>query len=291
VKPYALAVLLAAAAAPAAALAQHSDPAGPHYPSAHPGPRGDLGVVAVNALLGGLTAGTLQKARGGSFQDGFTRGLAGGAVGYAGKRVAVQHFPGAGLAGRELAAVGSSVVRNAAEGRPSFERLTLPFTIVRVEVRTGERRGVRARLDMHAAFWTAYGFADPNLELDAGATLSAGAAVFRTSGRELVLYGHRVTGLALPGTILLGDWPGRSREGYDRLLAHERVHILQQDQLFLYWDEALQRAIAPRVPGVAWAHRFADVDVAFVSLVGIGTLLLPYAQRPWEAEAIFLAGR
>lgn len=77
-------------------------------------------------MLGGLTAGIVQRLRGGSFSDGFARGAVGGAVAYAGRRIAAERFDGAGLLGRQVGAVGASVVRNASERRPSLERLFFP---------------------------------------------------------------------------------------------------------------------------------------------------------------------
>jgi hypothetical protein len=50
-------------------LAQDPVPPGP-YPRA----AGEVAVLAVNALFSGLGAGLVQKAKGGSFPDGFTRG-------------------------------------------------------------------------------------------------------------------------------------------------------------------------------------------------------------------------
>lgn len=278
--------LLLATLAPWPAAAQHDHT---HPPAARGADwTGHAAAVGANALLGGLTAGGLQKLRGGSFQDGFTRGLLGGAVVYAGKRMAAERFDGAGLLGREIAAVGASAVRNAGEGRPALERITLPLGAVRLEVRTGAQSGVGARLDAHAAFWTLYGVLDPQLSFDAGASLSSGAAVFRAPDQRLHLAGQAGLGMAFPGTIFLGhihpDPSGRMPETF----AHERVHVIQYDQGFLYWDEPLQRAVAPRLPGVRTIYSVADLDLVFSGVAVLGALLLPYPHRPWEAEALLL---
>jgi hypothetical protein len=279
-------VLVLATLAPSLAAAQHDHT---HPPSSRGADwTGHAAAAGANALLGGLTAGGLQKLRGGSFQDGFTRGLLGGAVVYAGKRVAAERFDGAGLLGREIAAVGASAVRNAGEGRPTLERITLPLGAVRVDVRTGAHSGVGARLDAHAALWTLYGVLDPQLSFDAGASLSSGAAVFRAPDPRLHLAGQAGLGMAFPGTIFLGhihpDPSGRMPETF----AHERIHVIQYDQVFLFWDEPLQRAVAPRLPGVRTIHSVADLDVVFTGVAVLGALLLPYPHRPWEAEAILL---
>src|SRR5690606_17462320 len=70
----------------------------------------DLGSMAlafgVNVVLGGLVAGVLHGARGGDFRDAVVKGVTGGALSFAGKRLAVEPFFGAGLLGREVSAVG-----------------------------------------------------------------------------------------------------------------------------------------------------------------------------------------
>src|SRR5688572_16046106 len=82
---------------------------------------GDVTFLGANALTSGLSAGLLQRLRGGSFRDGLARGALGGSVKYAGMRVSAQRFDGAGLLGRHVAATGTSMVRNASDARPTFD--------------------------------------------------------------------------------------------------------------------------------------------------------------------------
>ncbi len=87
---------------------------------------GEFAILSGNAVLSGVTAGVVQKLRGGSFRDGFVRGLTGGGVIYLGKRVAAERFSGAGLLGREVASLGTSMVRNASEGYGLLDDVVLP---------------------------------------------------------------------------------------------------------------------------------------------------------------------
>ena len=82
---------------------------------------GELAFLSGNAALGGLTAALIRELRGGSFWEAFLDGALGGAVVY-----------GAGLAGREVAAVGTSIVRNASDGRGTLEQLVLPIGVARL---------------------------------------------------------------------------------------------------------------------------------------------------------------
>lgn len=84
---------------------------------------GEVTFASANALLAGLSAGLLQVIRKGSFKHGFATGALGGAVVYTGRRLAVEDFWGAGLMGRQISAVGSSLTRNAGDGEPVFSRI------------------------------------------------------------------------------------------------------------------------------------------------------------------------
>lgn len=94
----------------------------------------ELVTAGINALLGGATAAGMRLIRGESASESwsaFWTGTLGGGVTYAGKRVAVERFGGAGFLGRELATVGGSMVRNASAGRGVLEELVLPVGPVR----------------------------------------------------------------------------------------------------------------------------------------------------------------
>lgn len=286
----ALAAVLAASM-PAAAAAQCGEGGLDPCPVDAPRWVGELTSLSANALLGGVTAGVIRWVRGGEFADGFAAGALGGVVVYGGKRIAAERFDGAGLLGREVAAVGASMSRNAADDMGLLERLVLPLGPVRIEVRPGEASPVRARLDALAAIWTAYGVVERELTLDWGQSFSAGSPVFRTAGKVLRTGGDTLhaAGLARSGVIIVADVPAYGEVFLDRALAHERVHIIQGDQLFLLWTDPLEEVLMRTVPTTNAFGRYVDVGVSTDVLRLFAGLFPDHAGRPWELESTFLA--
>jgi hypothetical protein len=252
---------------------------------------GELAVLGANAIVGGVTAGLAQRRVGGSFRDGFTRGFLGGTVVYGGKRVASERFPGAGLLGREVAAVGNSMVHNAAENRGTFDRLVLPVWIGRLYVDRDGAGGVRVtpRLDLMATFWTVHGVFEEELRFDAGRTLSAGTPVFMTDNRHIVVGGDDAGGVTAAGVLYLSDVPAFGEFRGPRLFAHERIHALQMDQIFLTWTRPLERALLATLPGGDRLSRYVDINLSTEFLFGLTLLFPEHGDRPWEIEAIYLA--
>lgn len=278
---------------PVAAAAQRSVSSTPQppppLPEARPGWTGQASTLALNALLGGVAGGVQRRLGGGRFADGFAAGALGGGVVYAGKRIAVERGDGAGLLGREVAAVGASMVRNAGAGRAPLERVLLPVGPLNVYVEPRSSAPVRARVNAQALAWTVYAVARPELEWDAGASLSAGAAVFRAPGHLFRGDDRGATGLGMPGTLFVAEPPGLPRAVFERTSAHERVHVLQMDQAFLFVGEPVDEWMAGQLPVLRGVRRYVDLNVVGAA----GSLLLsrvkPYEDRPWEVEAAFLA--
>jgi hypothetical protein len=276
--PLALALGLAALARPA------------HTQSGQTPPwTGEFAVFSGNVLLGGIAAGVAQKARGGSFSDGFTRGAGAGAGIYAGKRIAAARWTGAGLVGRQVASVGSSVVYNAGQGRPSFEQIALPLGPVRFYVRPrGGGPRVHARVDAVALATLTYAATRPELEWDEGRTLSSGGAVFRAPRHTFSGNGESAHGLSLSGAVLLGAVLPTGDD--DGLFAHERVHTLQTDQLFLAIGRPLQDWVSGRSTAARKISRWMDVDFAVPLLELITLGVEEHDHRPWELESYQLSG-
>lgn len=291
------AVLLPALLLPAAAHAQVRPPTSVPCPQCIEVPSwvGQFTILSGNAVLGGLTAGIRQELRGGSFKDGFTRGFLGGAVVYAGKRIAIQNFDGAGFLGREVGAVGASMVRNASENLPLLSRLSLSAGPVRVLVDRREgRREVRPTLDVIALMTTSYAVAEPQLDLDWGKTLSAGAPVFTV--QEKLMRGpfddFETTGQELATTIFLSEIDLFGPEYARRVFAHERVHVIQGDFYSRVWADPLGEWLLEKVPGGERVERFLDIDTGdiMIGLLEIAAFK-SYEGRPWELEAEWLARR
>ena len=251
---------------------------------------GEFTSLSANALLGGVTAGVLQRIRGGSFPRAFVRGALGGSAVYAGKRIAAERFAGAGLLGREAAAVGLSIVRNAADAVPVLDRLVLPAGPVRLYVRPGAR-AVHAKLDALAFGWMLYGIAEPELSFDWSESLSAGAPVFFTDGTVIRTGADsaHAAGITESGVILVAGVPAFGPSFRARSLAHERVHVLQGDQVFAQWTDPLEDALLPGLPYGRTFDRYVDVGLSTGVLQLLGVLFPDYENRPWELEARFFA--
>jgi hypothetical protein len=257
----------------------------PYWPCGEPGPPEQMSReasyaidVGANVLIGGLTGGVAQRWNGGSFWRGFSRGAAGGGLVFAGKQVTAARFTGAGVAGRQLAAVGSSVVNNAAAGRPALSRLVLPVGPVRVYAEPAAGRA-HAKLDLAGAAAVAWGATRPGARLDLSSTLSSGAPVFRVS-RE---WGHRAAHLA--GVVLVSE----SERQFSKALAHERVHVAQYDFASVVVGEPAESWIASEVPPLQRLYRYVDFGSAVVLLSGLNRVV-PDQDKPWENEAHLLAG-
>jgi hypothetical protein len=253
---------------------------------------GHLTVLGINAALGGLTAGIRQELRGGSFWRGFAAGAAGGGAIYAGKWVSAEPFWGAGLAGRQVAAVGASVVRNASEGRAPLEQLMLPVGPVRFYVDRGSGWSTRAKLDLLGAGVLAYQAFSADSRFDGAATVSAGTPVFVTEvARRPGWHGNNTAGVILlreDDSGVLIDLAGR--EGVvERVFAHERIHLLQYDQAVHTLGAPFEAWLLRRVPGGGWISRNLDVGLIIVPLLLLHEVI-PYHDRPWEREADFFSG-
>lgn len=251
----------------------------------------ETSALGLNALLGGLTAGLTQEIRGGSFSDGFTRGAMGGAVMYGGKRIGVEGFPGAGLLGRQVAAMGISAVRNASDGVGSLERVVLPIGPVRLYLRPGSAEPVRARVDLVTTAAILYAAGVDELEMDAAASLSAGAPVFVVENaliRDLADDTLGASGRTRAGAMYLSRIYGLD---FEEDFAHERVHVVQNDFIFLAWTDPAEDALLRAVPGGRLLSRYADLNLSPLVTTGLARAFKNYHDRPWEVEARFLAER
>lgn len=251
----------------------------------------ETSALGLNALLGGLTAGVTQEIRGGSFTDGFARGALGGAVMYGGKRIAVERFSGAGLLGRQVAAMGISAVRNASDGVGSLERIVLPIGPVRVYLRPGAAEPVRARLDLVTTAAILYAAGVDELELDGGASLSAGAPVFVAQNvliRDLADDTLGASGRTRAGAMYLSRIFGLD---FEQDFAHERVHVVQNDFIFLAWTDPAEDRVLRMVPGGRLLSRYADLNLSPLVTTTLSRAFKNYHDRPWEVEARFLAER
>lgn len=227
-----------------------------------------------NALVGGVTAGLVAGVRGDPLVPALVAGAGGGALIYAGKRIAVDMSPGAGFLGRQVASVGGSMVGNAVAGRGGLDRVAFAFGPVRAYIGS-EVAGVDWRLDVPAAAAAAWGLAR-GASLDVAESLSSGAVVLRGDGE-----------FALPGTIF---YRSARPERVSYVLAHEKVHILQYDQSFLSWGDPIEGWLARRYPSLRGPLGYLDFNLAPLALAAVLGFYVweDHDDQWWEREAIYL---
>lgn len=244
-------------------------------------------VLGANVLLSGLTAGALQELRGGSFRDGFRRGALGGGVTYLGKRVAAQRWWGAGLLGRATGSAGASVVRNAGAGEPSLSEVVLPLGPARLYLQPQRGPSARLQVDPVGVVVLALAATDRELGFDAGASLSAGAPVFRARTHS---DGRTWTGRQTAGVIRTRPFDGSAEERrrFADVLTHERIHVLQYDQSYLLWGAPLEQRVLSALPAGEAVGRWLDLPLE-LSAWWLLHRVVPYRRRPWEAEAFVLS--
>jgi hypothetical protein len=243
----------------------------------------DVRLMAANAAIGGATVGVRQWMRGRPVWPAVRGGLAGGALAYAGKRMAVERWRGAGFAGREVAAVGHSIVRNASEERPLLSRLMLPIGPLNLYVRPDSRTWLRARIDAPSVV-AALLLGVTGNQLDGRASLSAGALVFRMRTVPMRdVAGDCVPGATFGSVIALSDVDGLATDSRNPIWAHERVHVLQYDQLFTTMGDPVEQWIARRSEGFGRFKRWADFNLSGVVALAPTVMFEDYT--PWEQEA------
>lgn len=249
---------------------------------------GQFTTASANVLLSGGAAGIIQELRGGSFRDGFTRGALGGAVIYAAKRVVVEDFFGAGLIGRQIGGIGNSIVRNASDGIGTLDRVVLPVGIARVYWQRRAPQRWRAKLDAVAAGWTIYGVLEDELQFELDESISAGTPVFRTNAKVISLGDSHAGGIVQAGVIFRSDVRAWGQVFLRRALAHERVHVLQMDQIFLTWNDPYDDVVLRKLPGGRALDKWVDVNLSTELLRLLAIPIDRHADRPWELEAIYL---
>ena len=243
-------------------------------------------MLAINVLIGGLSAGAGNAAAGRSFWTGFVKGSGGGAVVFAGKRVIAEKGAIASWAGRLIAAAGSSQVRNAGAGRRMMEELVFPVGLARLYVTTKDRTRFAAKLDLTAAIGTIAMSQRPGASFDPAASVTHGAIIFTSPWLEndapaaLRLGVIRVFDIPLP---VEGEPVVKSA-----VIAHELVHAAQYDFISIAWSEPLEKWALSRNRAGKVVHRYVDFSALTYLWTGMHALL-PADRRPWEREAISLA--
>jgi hypothetical protein len=241
--------------------------------------------LAVNGALGGFSAAMFALARGKNPWRAALMGFGGGVAMGAGKQVAGRRFDGAGLVGRQLAALGTSVVRSASDDTTV---LIVPLGPMTLEVRPSAVDRVRPRVNLVGTATVLYYVIRDDTRIDVRASLSAGAPVFRFPTETVTTRDGIIFGRMDFGTIVLGATPTVLDAQRRMTLPHEAIHVVQYDFL----DQALslppERAIL-RTLGLGDGFlRHVDVGAISVMLAGVLQMHMDYEDRPWEREAVML---
>lgn len=233
----------------------------------------DLGVAGANIVAGGVTAALTAAIRGHDLPEAFLKGAAGGGAVFVGKRVAVERFAGAGLLGREIAGLGSSMAANAGAGRSWLDEVWLPLGPAWIQVRPKARFRTRVNLsDVGTIVWAA---TRSELHFDLERSISNGSTVFMAPRHRIESGSSPVGGLVLGGVVLLGNSAG----DVEIIQRHENVHVIQHDYLLHSMVRPLERWGWARI-----TRRNIPVDLSLVPLLGYPKFLHSLHER--EAEVL-----
>lgn len=235
----------------------------------------DFGIVAANVLIGGATAAVSAWLGDRDVGDAFMGGALGGGVGFLGKRVAAEDFGGAGLAGRQIGAVGANIVSNVGRGLGWLEEIWLPVGPVWIQTRRDP--GWRARIDLPEVAVVAWALSRSELQFDAGASLRNGALFFRAPDHRMIGNGKAIAGFAATGVVFVGH----SSLDEAEIRAHEMTHVIQQDFVLHSWSRPLEAA--------GWrllSDRVIPIDLGVARLL----MVMPF-QAITEGEAELMEGR
>lgn len=285
------AAALAATMPLAEAMAQRLPPPPPEPPPAPPEQITPLSTqervahLAINGALGGFSAAMYALARGKNPWRAAYKGFGGGVTMGVGKQVAGRRFDGGGLIGRQLAAVGTSLVRSASEDTTV---LLVPVGPMTLEVRPGAVDRVRPRVNLVSTATVLYYVIRSDTRIDMRATLSAGAPVFRFPTETVTTRDGIIFGRMDFGTILLGSPPSVLDEQRRMTLPHESIHILQYDFLDQALTLPVERAILRKLGVGPGFLRHVDLGATSVLLAGVLQMHMDYDDRPWEREAVLL---
>ena len=247
-------------------------------------------LAAGNIGIGALTSGLSRLLVGKPPTRAAAYGAVGGALSYGGKAVVARNSGIANLLGRQLSAVGSSLVANASAARSPASHIALPWGPFRLHVEDLHIRKSRIKLDLASTVALIDAIGDRDLDFRAGMSLSHGVPIFKVdwaknSGR---LGGSHLAGVVRyrPKTRFLEMEAGKVRS----VIGHELVHALQRDFAFNVWAAPLEDYVFARMPGGKVIGRYVDIglDVPMWSVLNVVT---SYDARPWEREAVTLEKR
>lgn len=243
--------------------------------------------MAINVAIGAATSATWSALRGRGFSAGIRDGIAGGAVIAIGKQVAASPFEGSGFFGREMAAIGVSLITSAGREHVTF---SLPIGPGAIRLTKGEAPDWR--INAVNAIATVVDLTQRATHADVELSLSSGTFVFR-SKRPTFHSGSGETNYDILGTeylsnIMLSKDAFTPSKRFPNVLYHENVHVLQEDFLDQAIANPIEDAILSRTRIGRRIVRHIDIGLLASQLKFIADYSVPYASRPWEREAYAL---
>ena len=253
--------------------------------------------VAINGAIGAVRAAWDARRAHRPLVPAAGLGFVGGGAVSVGKQMAGANHGASPFAGRLVAAAGNSLTLSAGTGQPLVAFAAGPLLVARVKTQSDSAQSARwewrARLNLVQLAYLTYFATSGEYRFDAGASARVGAPVLRKrSGLApgLAKDGGGSLGFVRLGTVLLADKSWFQYESEAVLLAHETVHILQEDQFNLLLALPAERALMKPVAGAGWFSRHIDVGVVAPVVVTGLEVATAYQRRPWEQEAVRLSG-
>ena len=248
----------------------------------------ELQIATVNVAIGAVTAGVWRAVTHRPILPGAARGAVAGAAIFAGRRIITNAQPAYWWIGREIAAIASSEIANAAQDRPILERAILPIGPIRIHIDRAASRKIQPRFDIVSAIVAGVVATRDGNSFALNESLATGTLAFLSPETSDEL-GQSVAGvMTISDLIPDGSFPGLQSKR--RVMSHELIHTTQQDFVFNAWSDAAQNAIASKNPLMRSLTRYVDFNLTLPVQV-IANSLIEYQNRPWEKEAKKLAQR
>jgi len=241
-----------------------------------------LVAAGINAAVGGLTAGAWQGLSGKSFWKGFARGAGGGIMVFAGKRLIAERSPAWWWTGRELAAIGSSEVANAASGRRSFERITIPVGPVRLHFQPRTRLLPSPTIDFVSTVAAVVVATRSGSRIGFDESLATGALVFIVRDKSTAIGKNAAGIITLSEIVPDGNFP--LLEGKRSVMSHEMIHSAQYDFILTAWADPIQKSLVRKLHLGGPVTRYLDFNL-LLPLQLAANSFVAYDSRPWEKEA------
>ena len=259
----------------------------------------ELVVLGVNAALGSATAGISAAIHGKPIIRAMVTGAAGGLLIYGGKHLTGMYaVPTLGLPGRAIAAIGSSMIRNGGAGRGPFDVVVIPLgPLTFYHTADADSAHSPVKLNLLRTIVLATLVIHERTEFDLEETMYLGAPVFRTPDRLLLVNGRQaVIGLAFGGSMVVSDRAvleaTMGHDHYPFLVAHERVHVLQDAFAEIAITGPVEQWLIGLLPYGDRISRYVEFGaVHAAAAVPLLSTIIPYDQRPWEREADHFATR